>query len=84
MGGFFGTISQQACKADLFYGTDYNSHLGTRRAGMATYDPQRGFIRKIHSLRHKNCSLSAFVFAEFCRSFHDIPRCSSLIFFVFQ
>ena len=50
MGGFFGTISQQACKADLFYGTDYNSHLGTRRAGMATYDPQRGFIRKIHSL----------------------------------
>ena len=50
MGGFFGTISRQACKADLFYGTDYNSHLGTRRAGMATYDPQRGFIRKIHSL----------------------------------
>ncbi len=50
MGGFFGTISKSACKTDLFYGTDYNSHLGTKRAGMATYDAQRGFIRKIHSL----------------------------------
>ena len=50
MGGFFGTISKSECKTDLFYGTDYNSHLGTRRAGMATYAPERGFIRKIHSL----------------------------------
>ncbi len=50
MGGFFGTISKGACKTDLFYGTDYNSHLGTKRAGMATYDAQRGFIRKIHNL----------------------------------
>ena len=38
MGGFFGTISKSACSTDLFYGTDYNSHLGTRRGGMATYD----------------------------------------------
>lgn len=50
MGGFFGTISKSACRTDLFYGTDYNSHLGTKRAGMATYDAQRGFIRKIHNL----------------------------------
>ena len=35
MGGFFGTISSTECTADLFYGTDYNSHLGTRRGGMA-------------------------------------------------
>ncbi len=50
MGGFFGTISTVDCVNDLFYGTDYNSHLGTRRAGMATFDPERGFSRSIHSL----------------------------------
>lgn len=50
MGGFFGTISKTECKADLFYGTDYNSHLGTRRGGMATYDSERGIIRSIHNL----------------------------------
>ena len=43
MGGFFGTISKGACITDLFYGTDYNSHLGTRRGGMATYDKEEGF-----------------------------------------
>jgi amidophosphoribosyltransferase len=50
MGGIFGTISQRDCVNDLFYGTDYNSHLGTRRAGMVTYDKERGFNRSIHSL----------------------------------
>lgn len=51
MGGFFGVAARRRCRTDLFYGVDYNSHLGTRRAGMATYDPeQRRFIRKIHSL----------------------------------
>ena len=50
MGGFFGTIAKSDCVNDLFYGTDYNSHLGTRRAGMATYDPTLGFSRSIHSL----------------------------------
>ncbi|MBQ6228474.1 MAG: amidophosphoribosyltransferase [Prevotella sp.] len=50
MGGFFGTISVSDCVNDLFYGTDYNSHLGTRRAGMATFDPEKGFSRSIHSL----------------------------------
>ena len=50
MGGFFGTVSQQKCITDLFYGTDYNSHLGTRRGGMATYCSERGFSRSIHSL----------------------------------
>ncbi len=51
MGGFFGVASRRQCRTDLFYGVDYNSHLGTRRAGMATYDPEaRRFIRKIHSL----------------------------------
>lgn len=50
MGGFFGTIAKSDCVNDLFYGTDYNSHLGTRRAGLATYDPTNGFSRSIHSL----------------------------------
>ena len=50
MGGFFGTISKGACVTDLFYGTDYNSHLGTHRGGMATYDKEVGFMRSIHNL----------------------------------
>lgn len=51
MGGFFGTVSQIDCVADLFYGTDYNSHLGTRRGGMATYNKEeRAFTRSIHNL----------------------------------
>ncbi len=50
MGGIFGTISVRSCVNDLFYGTDYNSHLGTRRAGMVTYDREQGFSRSIHSL----------------------------------
>ena len=50
MGGFFGTISTQDCVNDLFYGTDYNSHLGTKRAGLVTFDKERGFNRSIHSL----------------------------------
>lgn len=52
MGGFFGTISKTSCVADLFYGTDYNSHLGTRRGGMATYSEEDGFIRSIHNLEN--------------------------------
>ena len=50
MGGFFGTISKGACVTDLFYGTDYNSHLGTHRGGMATFDKEEGFMRSIHNL----------------------------------
>ena len=50
MGGFFGTISVKDCINDLFYGTDYNSHLGTKRAGLVTFDSERGFSRSIHSL----------------------------------
>ena len=54
MGGFFGTVHQQkkACVMDLFYGTDYHSHLGTRRAGMATFCADKGFKRSIHSLEN--------------------------------
>lgn len=51
MGGFFGTISKTACATDLFYGIDYNSHLGTRRGGMATLD-NGTFNRSIHNLEN--------------------------------
>ncbi len=51
MGGLFGTIAKETpCSTDLFYGTDYHSHLGTRRAGMATFSETEGFFRSIHSL----------------------------------
>ena len=50
MGGFFGTIATKSCVNDLFYGTDYNSHLGTKRAGMVMFDKETGFSRKIHNL----------------------------------
>ena len=43
MGGFFGAASQTDCVFDLFFGIDYHSHLGTRRAGMAVYSPETGF-----------------------------------------
>ena len=52
MGGFFGTISKQKCVNDLFYGTDYNSHMGTKKGGLATFDPQLGFMRSIHNLQN--------------------------------
>lgn len=50
MGGFFGVASKKDCIFDLFYGTDYHSHLGTRRAGIAVYDREKGFDRAIHNI----------------------------------
>ncbi len=49
MGGFFGVIKHNDCVNDLFYGTDYNSHLGTKRAGIATLNDGQ-FSRQIHSI----------------------------------
>lgn len=49
MSGFFGCVSRLECVNDVFYGTDYHSHLGTKRAGMAFYDGRK-FVRSIHSL----------------------------------
>ena len=50
MSGFFGSISKSDCVSDVFYGTDYHSHLGTKRAGMAFFSKSKGFQRAIHSL----------------------------------
>ena len=52
MGGFFGVAAKEDCLFDLFFGTDYHSHLGTRRAGMAVYDEKRGFDRAIHNIEN--------------------------------
>ena len=50
MGGFFGITSNKDCLLDVFFGTDYHSHLGTQRGGLAAYDPEIGLQRKIHSI----------------------------------
>ena len=52
MGGFFGIASRKDCLLDTFFGTDYHSHLGTRRGGLAAYDPEIGLQRKIHSIEN--------------------------------
>ena len=51
MGGFFGVTSKEDCVMDLFFGTDYHSHLGTRRGGMAVYGKD-GFQRSIHNIEN--------------------------------
>lgn len=64
MGGFFGVIANKDCINDLFYGTDYHSHLGTRRGGLAVRE-QQGFTRCIHDISN----------AQFRSKFeNDIPR----------
>ena len=50
MGGFFGAISRKNCKYDVFFGTDYHSHLGTKRGGLIFYDAGKGFQRQIHNI----------------------------------
>ncbi len=52
MGGFFGAALKNDCVFDLFFGTDYHSHLGTRRAGMAVYGKEKGFDRAIHNIEN--------------------------------
>lgn len=52
MGGFFGVAAKEDCVFDLFFGTDYHSHLGTRRAGMAVYDRTKGYDRAIHNIEN--------------------------------
>ena len=52
MGGFFGAISKRDCVLDIFFGTDYHSHLGTSRGGMVIYDRESGFQRQIHNIEN--------------------------------
>lgn len=67
MSGFFGAVSKTCCVNDVFYGTDYHSHLGTKRAGMVFYCYANGFRRSIHNLEN----------AYFRNKFEgDLPRFS--------
>ena len=50
MGGYFGAVSRHDAISDVFFGTDYHSHLGTKRAGVAAYDPEIGLQREIHNI----------------------------------
>jgi amidophosphoribosyltransferase len=51
MGGLFGVVSKKDCVSDLFYGTDYHSHLGTSRGGLALLNND-GFMRDIHNIEN--------------------------------
>ena len=51
MSGFFGVASKEDCIFDLFFGTDYHSHLGTRRAGMTVYHQRKAFIGQFTTLK---------------------------------
>lgn len=73
MGGFFGTVARAACITDLFYGTDYNSHLGTKRGGLATYDEEKHcFSRVIHNLE------SSYFRSKFESELDNFPGCSGI------
>lgn len=52
MGGFFGIVSERDCMEDVFFGVDYHTHLGTKRGGLAAYDPKVGLQRKIHNIEN--------------------------------
>lgn len=52
MSGFFGVVSKEDCVFDLFFGTDYHSHLGTRRAGMVVYSDENGFEKSLHNIEN--------------------------------
>ena len=52
MGGFFGVTSKRDAISDVFFGTDYHSHLGPRRGGMAAYDSEIGLQRDIHNIEN--------------------------------
>ena len=52
MGGFFGAVSRKNCKYDVFFGTDYHSHLGTKQGGLAFWDAEKGFQRQIHNIEN--------------------------------
>jgi len=52
MGGFFGAVSKHDAVSDVFFGTDYHSHLGTKRGGMAAFDTEKGLQRDIHNIEN--------------------------------
>ncbi len=72
MGGFFGITSRRDCLADVFFGVDYHSHLGTRRAGLAAFDKKRGLQRTIHNIEN------APFRTKFADIFHEMSGTSAI------
>ncbi|MBQ4523825.1 MAG: amidophosphoribosyltransferase [Lachnospiraceae bacterium] len=66
MSGFFGVVAKEDCMFDLYFGTDYHSHLGTRRGGLAVYDKEKGFDRAIHNIEN------APFRTKFDKDFHEM------------
>ncbi len=72
MGGFFGAVGKKDCVLDIFFGVDYHSHLGTRRAGMVIYDEKDGFQREIHSIENTPFR------TKFEKDLHEFHGCSGI------
>ena len=72
MGGFFGAVSKRDCILDVFFGTDYHSHLGTRRGGMIMFDEKDGFQRQIHNIENTPFR------TKFERDLKDFHGCSGI------
>lgn len=72
MGGFFGAALKRDCLADVFFGVDYHSHLGTRRAGLAAYDSEEGLQRSIHNIEN------APFRTKFEHVFDEMKGCSAI------
>ena len=80
MGGFFGTVSKNDAISDVFFGTDYHSHLGTRRAGIAAYDPKIGLQREIHNIQNSPFRTKfEDIFDEILNKFYANQRCDITI-----
>ena len=69
MGGFFGVASRRDAIEDVFFGTDYHSHLGTKRGGISAYDPVKGLQREIHNIEN-----SPFR-SRFAHIFEEMTQC---------
>ncbi len=72
MGGFFGTVSKNDAVADVFFGTDYHSHLGTHRAGIAAYDKELGLQKEVHNIEN-----SPFR-TKFANTLDDLKGCTAI------
>ena len=72
MGGYFGATSHRDCILDVFFGTDYHSHLGTRRGGIAAFDPKIGLQREIHNIEN-----SPFR-TKFARTPEEMTGCAAI------
>ncbi len=72
MGGFFGAVSRRDVVLDVFFGVDYHSHLGTRRAGMVAYDREEGYQKQIHNIENTPFR------TKFENDIHSFKGCSAI------